>query len=101
MKITARSIQGKSSRKIHTRGDPHGKVHMSGDQNGLGHEQLPHGDEQKLDTTQNVPEPHGRSIIMLSGPITRSRAKKLKQAFQAFVQELINEEESLHELGSP
>lgn len=47
-----------------------------------------------MDISQDGLGPH-RSIIMPSRPIIRSRVKKIKQAFQAYVQEWTNEEERL------
>lgn len=45
-----------------------------------------------MDIIQDGLGPHEKNIIMSSGSITRSWAKKLKQAFRAYVQEWINEE---------
>lgn len=45
-----------------------------------------------MDTIQDAHESYWRNIIMPSGPITRSWTKKLKQTFQAYIHEWINEE---------
>lgn len=79
----------------HINGGDHDLDHMSRDWDLIKDAHGPHVDESRMDATQNKHMSHGMSIIMPNGLITRSQAKKLKQAFQAYVQKWIDEEGKL------
>lgn len=65
--------------------------HMRGNQDPIQDIQGPHGDKPKMDTTQDIHRLHKKNIMMRSGPITKSRVKKLEQVFQTYVRKWINE----------